>query len=129
VTELRELSDAMAKIFQDIDMVDVPQGGPPRPHMQALSGYVWGKLYDAIHFGVKRTLAVVASHYEIDLERVCEGYVLPDEPELADAEMWRLTNVIEGPGTSLASHFEAELVPPPPSPTVVVPPAGPPPTA
>jgi hypothetical protein len=32
-------------------------------------------------------LVVVASHYEIDLERVCMGYVLPNESDLADAEM------------------------------------------
>jgi hypothetical protein len=33
---------------------------------------------------------MVSSHYKIDLERVCEGYVLPNEPELAAAEMRRL---------------------------------------
>jgi hypothetical protein len=55
--------------------------------------------------------------------------VLPNEPELVDTEMWRLTNVVEGLGSSLARHFEAEVVPPPPSLTAVVPPAGPPPTA
>jgi hypothetical protein len=35
---------------------------------------------------VKRALVMVASHYEIDLERVCDTYVLPDEPELAATE-------------------------------------------
>lgn len=69
---------------------------------------------------------MIASHYEINLEPVCEGYVLADEPKLADAEMRRLNDAIEGPGTSLARHFEVEAVPPPQSPTAVVPPAGPP---
>jgi hypothetical protein len=64
---------------------------------------------------------MVASHYEIDLELVCEGYVLPDEPDLADAEMRRLVGAAEGPGSSLARHFEAEVVSPTPSPTVVPP--------
>jgi hypothetical protein len=97
--------------------------------MRALSGYVQGELCDAIHVGVKWAFAVVASHYMIDLERVCEGYVLPDEPKLADAEVRRLTNAFEGLGSSLARHFEAEVVPPLPSPPAAVPPAGPPPTA
>jgi hypothetical protein len=66
---------------------------------------------------------VVASHYEIDLERVCKGYVLPDEPDLTDAEMLGLVDVVEGPGSSLARHFEAEVVPPIPSPAAVVPPS------
>jgi hypothetical protein len=64
---------------------------------------------------------MVASHYEIDLERVCEGYVLPDEPELA--------YTVEGLGTSLARHFEVEAVWPPSSPTATVPSVGPPPIA
>jgi hypothetical protein len=28
VAELSELSDAVAKLFQDLGVVDVPQGGP-----------------------------------------------------------------------------------------------------
>jgi hypothetical protein len=30
-TELRELSDAVADLFRDLDMVDVPQSGPCKP--------------------------------------------------------------------------------------------------
>lgn len=36
---------------------------------------------------MKRASAVVTSHYEINLEQVCEGYVLPGERDLAEAEM------------------------------------------
>jgi hypothetical protein len=72
---------------------------------------------------VKRALVVVASHYEIDLEQVCECYVLPDEPDLADAEMQRLVDAVEGPGPSLACHLEPEVVLPAPSSTAVVPPS------
>jgi hypothetical protein len=78
---------------------------------------------------VKQALAVVASHYEIDLEWLCDGYVLLDKPELAAAEAQRLNDVIEGPGTLLARHFKVEVVPPPPSPAAGEPPTGPPPTA
>ena len=74
-------------------------------------------------------MAVVASHYEIDLKRVCEGYVFPDEPKIADTKMWRLTDTVKGPGSSLARHFETKVVLPPSPPTTVVPLAGPPPTA
>jgi hypothetical protein len=88
-----------------------------------------GELHGAVHLGVKRALAMIASHYEIDLERVCDGYVIPNEPELATTEMQRLNDVVEGPRTSLAHHFEVKVVPPPPSPTAIVPPAGRPPMA
>jgi hypothetical protein len=74
--------------------------------MRALSGYVWGELRNAVHLGVKRALVMVASYYEIDFERLCEGYVLPDELELANVEMRRLTNVVEGPRSSPLVVFE-----------------------
>jgi hypothetical protein len=45
----------------------------------------------------------------------------PDEPNLADAEMRRLVDAIEGPGSLLARHFEAEVVPPSPLPTAAMP--------
>jgi hypothetical protein len=65
----------------------------------------------AVHTVVKRMLAVVASHYEIDLERVWEGYILPDEDDLVEVEVQRLTDVIEGPSSALAHHFKEEVVP------------------
>jgi hypothetical protein len=89
--------------------------------MQALGGYVWGELRGVVHLGVKQALAVIASHYNFDLERVCDGYMLPNEPELATAEMQRLNDVVEGPRTSLAHHFKVEVVPPPSLPTAIVP--------
>lgn len=125
-TELRELTDVVKDLFQDLDVVGIPQSGPPRPRMQALGGYVRGERCGATHLAVKLALVVVASHYGIDLERVCNGYVLLDEPELATAEMRRLNDTIEGMRTSPTHHFEVEVVPPPPSPTAIMPPAGPP---
>jgi hypothetical protein len=97
--------------------------------MQAPGDFVRGDLHGAIHLRVKRALAVVASHYEIDLERVCDGFVLPDEPELVAAEGQRLMDVVEGLGTLLGYHFEDEALPIPSSPAVVEPPVGPPPSA
>jgi hypothetical protein len=60
---------------------------------------------------VKRALVVVASHCEINLERVCKGYILPDEDDLIEAEVRSLTDVVEGLGLALACHFEDEVVP------------------
>jgi hypothetical protein len=34
--ELREVSEAVADLFRDLDVVGVPRGGPMRPCMQAL---------------------------------------------------------------------------------------------
>jgi hypothetical protein len=79
--------------------------------MLALSGHVQSELREAVHTGVKRALAVVASHYKIDLEWVCEGYIFPGEDDLAEAEVRRLSDVVKRPGSALACHFEEEMVP------------------
>ena len=66
----------------------------------------------ALHHGVRRAFVVLASHYNVDLERVSEGYCLPDEEEAALAKVQRLNATAEGPGAALASFFEVEILPP-----------------
>ena len=55
---------------------------------------------------------MLASHYDMDLERVSDGYCLPDEEEAALAEVQRLDAAVEGPSVALASSFEVEILPP-----------------
>jgi hypothetical protein len=71
---------------------------------------VRNRLHGALHHGVRRAFAVLASHYDVDLERVSEGYCLPNEEEAALAEVQRLD--AEGPSAALASSFEVEILPP-----------------
>lgn len=99
MVELKDLSDAVVEFGRDLGVADVPLGEYLRSRMRALSGYVRSELREAVHLGVKQALAVVACHYEINLERACEGYVLSDERNLAEAEMQRLTDVVEGSGS------------------------------
>jgi hypothetical protein len=73
---------------------------------------VRSRLRGALHHGVRRAFAVLASHYDVDLERVSEGYCLPDDEDAALAEAERLNAFAEGPGTTLASLFEVEILPP-----------------
>jgi hypothetical protein len=73
---------------------------------------VRSRLRGALHHGVRRAFAVLASHYDVDLERVSEGYCLPDEGEAALAEVQRLDAAVEGPSAALASSFEVEILPP-----------------
>jgi hypothetical protein len=48
---------------------------------------VRSRLRGALHHGVRRAFDVLASHYDVDLERVSEGYCLSDEEEAALAEV------------------------------------------
>ena len=70
-----------------------------------------GRLREALHLGVRWAFAVLASHYDVDLERVSEGYCLPDEDEAALAEVQRLDSTVAGPSAVLASSFEVEILP------------------
>jgi len=84
--------------------------------LAALSGRIHERLRVALHTGVKRTLAVVSSHYAgIDLEAVSDGYVVAEDDEKAEEEVMKLVEVAEAPGTALARLFEEEVVPPTPT--------------
>jgi hypothetical protein len=76
-----------------------------------LGDHARGRLHEALHHGVKRAFAVLASHYDVDLERLSEGYCLPDEDEVALAEVQRLDAAAVGPSAVLATTFEAEILP------------------
>jgi hypothetical protein len=78
---------------------------------RALGGHVRSRLCGALHHDVRRAFDVLASHYDVDLERVSEGYCLPDEDEAALAEVQRLDASAVGPSAVLASSFEVEILP------------------
>jgi hypothetical protein len=102
---LNESAKALARAAEQKE-ADVPSGSSPQSRLQAL-----GRLHEALHHGIRRAFTVLASHYDVDLERVSEGYCLPDEDEAALAEVQRLDAAAAGPGAVLASTFEAEILP------------------
>jgi hypothetical protein len=75
------MSEAISAFCRAFGLDDVPSGSSPQSHLRALGGHVRSRLRGALHHGVRRAFAVLASHYDVDLERVSEGYCLPDEEE------------------------------------------------
>jgi hypothetical protein len=106
------MSEAISAFCRTFGLDDVPSGSSPQSRLRALGGLVLSRLRGALHHGVRRAFTVLASHYDVDLERVSEGYCLPDEEETALAEVQRLDAADEGPGAVLASFFEVEILPP-----------------
>jgi hypothetical protein len=100
------MSEAISAFCQVFGLDDVPSGSSPQSRLQALGGHVRGRLREALHHDVRWAFAVLASHYDVDLERVSEGYCLPDEDEAALAEVQRLDVPVAG----LASSFEVEIL-------------------
>ncbi|MCL0211847.1 hypothetical protein M2T08_25835 [Escherichia coli] len=106
------MSEAVSDFYRVLGSGDVPSGSSPQSRLQALGDHARGKVREALHHGVRRAFAVLASHYVVDLERVSEGYCLPDEDEAALAEVQRLDAAATGPSAVLATTFEAEILPP-----------------
>jgi hypothetical protein len=104
------MSEAISAFCQAFGLDGVPSGSSTQSHLRALGGHVRNRLRGALHHGVRRAFAVLASHYDVDLERVSEGYCLPDDEEAALAEVQRLDAAVEGPSVALASSFEVEVL-------------------
>jgi hypothetical protein len=114
--DLAAMSEAVSDVYRILGFGDVPSGSSPQSRLQALGDHARGRVREALHHGVRRAFAMLASHYVVDLEQVSEGYCLPDEDEAALAEVQRLDAVAAGPSAALATTFEAEILPPAPSP-------------
>jgi hypothetical protein len=106
------MSEAILAFCQAFGLDNIPSDSSPQSQLWALGDRVRSRLRGALHHGVRRAFAVLASHYDVDLERVSEGYCLPDEEEVALAEVQRLDAAVEGPSAVLASSFEVEVLPP-----------------
>jgi hypothetical protein len=106
------MSEAISAFCRAFGLDDVPSGSSPQSLLWALGGHVCSRLRGALHHGVRRVFAVLASHYDVDLKQVSEGYCLPDEEEASLAEVQRIDVAIEGPSAALASSFEVEILPP-----------------
>jgi hypothetical protein len=109
------MSEAISAFCRVFGFDDVPSGSSPQSRLQALGDHAHGRLREALHHDVRRAFAVLASHYVMDLERVSEGYCLPDEDEAALAEVQRLDAAAVGPSAVLATTFESEILPLAPS--------------
>jgi hypothetical protein len=104
------MSEAISAFCRAFGLDDAPSGSSPQSHLRALGGHVHSRLREALHHGVRRAFTVLASHYDVDLERVSEEYCLPNEEEDALAEVQRLDAAVEGPSAALASSFEVEIL-------------------
>jgi len=115
IEEHDALQAATRIVYEALAVEGAQSGSSLRSRLAALSGQMRERLRTVLHTGVKRALAVVSSHYAVNLEAVSDGYILPDDDEEADEEVTKLMEVAEVPGAALASLFEEEVVPPAPT--------------
>jgi hypothetical protein len=75
--ELEELRAATLEACQGVEEGEAQGGSSMAIHLRALGGHVTRRKRRALHLGVQKALGVVASHYQVDLEAVSTGYVVP----------------------------------------------------
>jgi hypothetical protein len=79
--ELVELCAATLEACQAIEEGEAQAGSSLARRLRALGGHVLRRMRHALHLGVQKALGVVRSHYEVNLEAVASGYVVPEGVE------------------------------------------------
>jgi hypothetical protein len=75
--EMEELRAAALKACQGVEEGEVQAESSMASHLCALSRHVTQRMRRILHLGVQKALGVVASHYQVDLEAIYTGYVVP----------------------------------------------------
>jgi hypothetical protein len=108
--ELQELRDAALETCHAVEEGDVQAGSSLASRLRALGSHVTGRVRRALHLGVQKALGVVRSHYEVNLEAVAEGYIVPEGVE-DEVAMERADALAADAAESLAEAFEEFLFP------------------
>jgi hypothetical protein len=74
---LEELRAAALEAYQEVKEGEAQAESSMASRLRALGGHVTWHMCHALHLGVQKALGVVDSHYQVDLEAVSTGYVVP----------------------------------------------------
>jgi hypothetical protein len=75
--ELEELRAAALEACHWVEEGEVQARSSMASRLRALSWHVTQCMHRALHLGVQKALVVVAFHYQVDLEAISMGYVVP----------------------------------------------------
>jgi hypothetical protein len=63
--------------LQAVEEGEAQAGSSLASRLRALGGHVSRRMHHTLHLGIKKALGVLASHYQVDIEVVSSGYVVP----------------------------------------------------
>jgi hypothetical protein len=78
---LVELCTETLEACQAVEEGEALAGSSLASRLRALGGHVSRRMHRTLHLGVQKALGVVRSHYEVNLEAVASGYVVPEGVE------------------------------------------------
>jgi hypothetical protein len=108
--ELVELRAAALETCQAVEEGEAQAGSSLASRLRALGGHVSGCMRRALHLGVQKALDVVRSHYEVNLEAVASGYVVPKGVE-DEAAMEQADALVADAAEALSEAFLEFLFP------------------
>jgi hypothetical protein len=108
--ELEELRAAALETCQEVKEGEAQAGTSLASRLRAFGGHVSKRMRRALHLGVKKALGVVRSHYEVNLEAVASGYVVPEGVE-DEVAMERVDAVAAAAAETLVEDFEDFMFP------------------
>jgi hypothetical protein len=108
--ELVELRAAALETCQAAEEGEVQDGSSLASRLRALGGHVSGRMRRGLHLGVQKALGVVQSHYEVNLEAVASGYVVPEGAE-DEAVMEQADALVADAAEVLTESFAEFLFP------------------
>jgi hypothetical protein len=108
--ELEEMQPAALETCQEVEKGEARAGSSLASRLRALGGHVSRRMRCTLHLGVKKALGVVRSHYEVNLEAVASGYVVPEGVE-DEVAMERADALAAAAAETLAEDFETSCSP------------------
>jgi hypothetical protein len=107
---LEELRAVALETCREVEEGEAQAGSSLASRLRALGGHISGRMRRALHLGVKKALGVVRCHYEVNLEAVASGYVVPEGVE-DEVAMERADALAAAAAETLAEDFEDFLFP------------------
>jgi hypothetical protein len=108
--ELVELHAAALETCQAAEEGEAQAGSSLASRLRALGGHVSRRMRRALRLGVQKTLGVVRSHYEVNLEAVASGYVVLEGVE-DEAAMEQADALVADAAEVLTEAFAEFLFP------------------
>jgi hypothetical protein len=105
-----ELRAAALETCQAVEEGEAQAGSSLASRLRALVWHVSGRMRRALHLGVQKALGMVRSHYEVNLEAVASGYVVPEGVE-DEAAMEHVDALAADAAEALTEAFEEFLFP------------------
>ena len=111
--EHADLEQTAVVVCQEFEGKGASSGSSMPSCLRSLGRRVAERIWSAFHLGIQRTLRVVSTHYDMDLEQVSSRYIIAPfiEGDAARDAMEEADTAVEGFATVLSRKIDDNLLP------------------